>query len=464
VWLFAAVLLPATAAMFNRMRTLDLAYHVRAGVESLSQAGIVRTDHMTFVIDGEPWLNQQWLAQIVLGSVHELGGWEGLVVLRGALAGLAFLFLLLACRARGASPRVAAGLTLLAAAVTFSSQQLRPQLIALPLFTATLWIVATRREHPGRLWILPLMAVVWTNVHGSFVLASLPVWAGAAEDLIEGGWVRGRRSVFVAALVVATSLVNPYGPAVWGYVLTITSDDTIREHIVEWQSPFRLVYSGIAFLIAVGAVAAFVVINRSRLSFGRIWPWLALLGLYAAMGMVAVRATYWFSLTAVMVVSGLIPPRDRTGPSGSRRANLVVLAVLGLALIGSLPWWRTWRTGSDLVLLHGAPKAAVARAQRVLPSGAHLFVSQPLSSWVEFQAPGLPVFVDARIELFPDPVWDQYFSTHRGDDGWRELLDLYQVDGVLLEPEAPLVEEISRDEGWTRIHEDSETLVFVRSG
>ena len=67
--------------------------------------------------------------------------------------------------------RVAAWLTLASFAVAVWGSALRPQLVAAALFAATLWVAAGRRQHPGRLWAVPVITAVWANVHGTFPLA-----------------------------------------------------------------------------------------------------------------------------------------------------------------------------------------------------------------------------------------------------------------------------------------------------
>ena len=123
---------------------------------------------------GRPWLDQQWGAQVLLALVYRAGGWAAMGFFHGALVGVTFWFLWLACRARGASARLSAALTLGGFAVCFYNAGMRPQTMAYPLFTGMLWILADRRAHPRRLWILPVVMVVWANVHGSFPLGSRP--------------------------------------------------------------------------------------------------------------------------------------------------------------------------------------------------------------------------------------------------------------------------------------------------
>src|SRR5262245_12439043 len=114
VWTVLVVAAPAMLVLLTRMGTPDLAYHLRAGTEWLGTGIVARTDTFTFGAAGLPWLNQQWGAQILLARAFRAGGWHGLAILRVSLVIATFAAVLAACRARGASPRASAFLTVAA--------------------------------------------------------------------------------------------------------------------------------------------------------------------------------------------------------------------------------------------------------------------------------------------------------------------------------------------------------------
>ena len=68
--------------------------------------------------------------------------------MHAALTSLAFAFIFLACRRRGASTRTAALLSVAGFWVARQNLAMRPQLIGVLLFSITLWILAGRRTHP----------------------------------------------------------------------------------------------------------------------------------------------------------------------------------------------------------------------------------------------------------------------------------------------------------------------------
>ena len=182
VWATAVVTVSVGVTFMFRMSSIDLAYHVRTGEAILATHGAPSIDAFTFSMVGRPWLDQQWGAQVLLALVYRAGGWAAMGFFHGALVGATFWFLWLACRARGASSRLSAALTLGGFAVCFYNAGMRPQTMAYPLFTGTLWILADRRAHPRRLWIFPFVMVVWANVHGSFPLGLVLIGLSWAED------------------------------------------------------------------------------------------------------------------------------------------------------------------------------------------------------------------------------------------------------------------------------------------
>src|SRR5205823_13984601 len=110
VWAVAAVLIPV-AVLQQLLGSVDLTYQLRAGAWMTATHSVMRADLFSFTAFGRPWLDQQWLAQIVLSSAYHATGWGGLAALQGLLVGVASAFVYLAARAARAPARVAALLT-----------------------------------------------------------------------------------------------------------------------------------------------------------------------------------------------------------------------------------------------------------------------------------------------------------------------------------------------------------------
>jgi hypothetical protein len=459
LWVFLAVALPALVALIAPLPAVDLAYQVRSGELILTTGAIPATDTFTFTAFGTPWTDQQWLAQLLLALGYRAGGWELLAVARAGIVALTFAFVVRTALARGSSARTAAVLSLLAFLVTAPALALRPQLQGIAIFAALTWLVAERHRHPRWLWLAPLLIVVWANVHGSVVLA--PVLLGYAwlDDLVAGRGHRGSLAVLVAGTVA--TLVNPFGVGVWGYALGVGTNPAITSQVAEWQRTTPFTVPGLLFYGSAVAVAALLWLRRSLVR----WPDVLWLAALCALGVWTVRGVAWWPIGAVLVVAGLLPAGEPARRPAPNALNAVVAAIVGLALVVALPWWRapdplTGRVG----LLSYAPSGLAAALRGVVEPGAHVFVPQTWASWFEWAVPDAQVFVDSRIELFPADVWADYDVIEQAQPGFGSILDQEAVTLVIATNGSPLAVALSGGDGWCVVQADSSGALLKRAG
>lgn len=455
-WAGATAVMPAAAALITRMRAIDLAYHVRAGEVSLSTGEIVVNDPYSFTRAGE-WLNQQWGAQVVFASAHRIWGWAGVALTYSAALGAGFTFLYRACRRAGSDVRTSAVLTILGFLVGASSLGARPQALAVPLFTST-WLLLARRDRWT--WLVPVLAVVWANVHGSFVLAPVLTAFALGDDLASRK--PPGRSVAIVITTIAATAATPFGPTVWSYAVDVATNDTIRTTVAEWRPPAPLSGAGSLFWLSGVAVLAVALTRRSRIHVMDV----ARLVVFFALGAMALRSTVWWALAAPPVVAGwLALPEPRSeGAASSPRRKLAIGAV-GVALLAAA---FSVRAGTDAVtgapkrLAADAPQVLVDATRRALPAGSRLLVFQPFASWFEYALSDDPVMVDSRIELFPTEVWQDYDTAIVAGEGWQAVLDRNEIAGVILPPGAVLARALRDDAAWSLEADGPAGSVFVR--
>jgi len=460
---FLAAALPVLVGLRFAYSTVDLAYLIRAGEAMLDTHEVMRTDTFTFTVVGDAWLNQQWGAEIVLALLHRTGSWEALAAARIVLVALIFWLEFLACRAAGASYRAAGWLTLGALFVSIDGLTIRPQLFGVAFFALTLWIVSGRSRRPRLLWCIPVMVLVWANIHGSFVLAPLLLlltWLGDRRRAGAGA----RTELGVALMCVAAAFVNPFGVRIWAYVANLTTDPEIRTLVEEWQLTRPTSLIGISFFVSVVVVIAIVALRRPRLG----WPRLVALAVFFALGFQAVRGVMWWALAAPVLIADLFPERAG-GRDEPARLNFAIAGVLTFLMVPLLPWFRptyasdtTSFSATDGLLLHAPVTLSEAVAAEVQP-GSRIFVEQIWSSWFELVLPDYPVFVDSRIELFPAEVWSEYGVVLSAGEGWDDVLDRWDVDVLAVSRQQSGLAAAIRDHaGWRPLHEDADGIVFIR--
>jgi hypothetical protein len=513
VWSFLGIALPALAALLVPMPSVDLAYQLRAGADILAGRGIPTVDTWTFTVAGTPWLDQQWGAQAVLAAVFQLGGWTGLVLLRAVLVGLAFALLLAAVRAAwsrasvrsggsavASSARTATLVVLAAFAVAAPALALRPQLFAIVLSAATLLILVQRAEHPRRLWLIPVFAALWANLHGSFPLAIVLVglaWLDEATLLREPSAPGGRRGRLPVRLLGSTglaligfvaavaTLIAPFGIDGWRYIQNLAGNPAITSQVSEWRPPWPIDPAGFVFylsLVVVLGVLAFRVRRDGLRPPARFVAPIATVLVFGALGVVTGRGLAWWALAAPVAVVSLQPglrladvrvpglpalharTAREASSSEARRSPLngLVVGVLALAGVALLPLWRpVGPAGVPIGTLSHAPQGIAAYLRDELGQ-SRVWNPQPWGSWLEWAAPNHLYTVDSRIELFPPDLWDDVAGTEQGDiecGPWN-----YGVNAVVVAESQPRVRDaLAAARAWEQAYRDAEGSIWVRS-
>ena len=475
LWTFLAIALPVFASLIATMSTVDLAYQLRAGAEILNGSGIPAVDSWTFTANGRPWLDQQWGAQVALAQIYAVAGWTGLVILRATLVGLISGLILLAIRLRAPAmrPRTAALLALAAFVVMAPALALRPQLLAMALFTLTLVLLAARRTHPRAIWFIPVIAAVWANVHGSFILAPVLVGIALVEGIRERSGTRAdaRRRCIVLIATLAATVATPFGWRVWEYAFGIARNAQITSQISEWQPPRFTDVPGLLFWGSLGLTVLAVVRLAMRERRVRPQTLVGLIG-FALLGALASRGVAWWPGVAAVAIAGIWSdgrPANAGEPVPASRAarrhgrNAVVGGILFAASIALIPAWRPVDTGTGAPagVLTDAPSGITRALRAIAQPGDRVWNAQVWGSWLEFAVPDALYALDSRIEVIPPAIWADAAHVAAAETGWPDILARAGATMVITEgPESPLAAALAASKEWTVAYADEDGTIW----
>jgi len=460
--LLALTGLLAAAASLTPIRNYDYWWHLKAGEWILQHRAVPRADPFSFTRPGTPWVDHEWLSQVLLFLGHRIVGAEGLVVLKAA--GVALLCVLIArhLRRAGCGPAGAAALlvtALLGAAVRLD---VRPELATLFLAPLLVDVALRARARDEARWLLlvPPVVILWANLHPGAVVAPLLLatgWAGttiadlaarrapsgspgfsapAAGGAPETARAYGKRLGFAAIGAALSVGINPYGFRLYAVPFEIAGLlRRLPAANLEWDWPRPALFPvfWIAF-IATLAVCAW----RPR----RIDPFATPILLLA--GFLAARHLRNVGLFFVLLPFGLGAPvaaltcawrarraAVRERPAPAVRVSFVTAAALlaaGVPLLAWLPPGINWGLG---VAAANEPAGAVDFLERARV-GRRLFNDVRFGGYLIWRRyPGAPVFIDGRNEVY-GPLMEEIFAALKEAPRWEALLERYAIDAAFL--------------------------------
>ena len=436
----------------------DTYLHLAVGRWIIDHGAVPVTDPFSATVAGAPFTAHEWLSQVLMALCFKAGGWNGVVLLYGAVTALAFGML-----ARHLSlwlgPLAVAVTLFLTIGCISSGFLLRPHMLALPLmelWTAGLLLARSRRSAPSLL-LLPLM-VLWINMHGGFMFGILLIGPFALEALMEAGphWRTALRGwvVFSVATFLA-ALINPYG---W-HVLTFPFQLmhlTQLGNIVEWRSmDFRTLQPTELALVAL----LYVCLSRGvRLPPVRI---LLLAGLLH-MALKHVRLEMQMGLVGALALAeplglalyGQVMAGDRRACRYAWPRLLCFAAAAAactmLRVAHPLPDRLPDTVTAPATALDHVPENV--RAQPVLNEDA-------FGSYMLYR--GLRPFVDGRMDVYGDAFMAQYLdmmSPHR--QALEKIIRDYGIKWAIFAAGTPIIPVMDALPGWHRIYTDNVAVVY----
>lgn len=429
-------LLPAAAGALllslNGEASVDLGWHLETGRRILAGEGIPGPEPYLLTSGGAEWIDLHWLFQVLLAAVHGAAGFRGLVLLKAALVASAIVLALSVPGPRRPSAALGALLGLLAAAVFSLRTGIRPEHVSYVLLAAEIGVLESVRygAPPRRLFLLPLLQLVWTNSQGLFILGIALQAAYVAGELAalrpafrrQGGENppfsgAARRALFAAAaLSIAAAFANPYGAAgaLYPFLLATRLDpsDPLFQTIVELRPTLSFAAAPaatIAFVALLALAAAAVAVRPLRA------PSLALatagLAIVAAL---AYRNAPLLPIAALpLALHGLSPllvarPAANRIPAGAAAALLAALSadVLRPGIFG--PFLAAERLAIPKAPSGARPEAAAAFLERT-GAGERVFCDSSDASWLVGRLGGSRrYFMDTRTEVVGEDVFRVY--------------------------------------------------------
>jgi hypothetical protein len=462
LWGFIAVLVTHTAA------DADLWGHLRFGLDMFETGELHSSDPYSFTSD-RPWINHEWLAEVLMAAVYIPLGSPGLILLKLVFIGVIASLLFVIARQEGANPVARDIFIAMAVFVTYTrTQVVRPQLFSVALFCVVLYLL--RECDRGRmrlLWLLPFCFVAWVNLHGGWLvgLGALGVWlAGEA-------W-RRRKAAEIAVLAVVgvlsagATLLNPYGYGLWNFLAETVRPE--RPDITDWK-PLLELPAGILLIEAVLPIAAMAALWRAR-RCGRIGLRdCAVLTLLAAATVRVGRVDAFLQAAIAILLAGplirmlnelevRVPLLLRRGSAPVGVVALLLFAYLSVTVVQNV---RAVRIQGDWL-----PDPAAAMFLRDTRPGARVL------TWFDWGEYGLWHLSPAAIRISMDGRRETVYSEqvigdhNRFYEGHPEMVDYPDrigADHVWLPSRFRMVHLLT-ERGWIRLLDTGTSVVLAREG
>jgi len=439
----------------------DYWWCVRVGQETLSNGAIPTVETFSWSQAGAPIIYQQWLACAVFWLAYDLGGAPLTYLLRGMLIGLTYGSLwYLARQEAGASMTTI--LIILMGFTTSGNWVMRAQLFAYPLFALCLYCLFAWGKGNNRiLWVLPALTTLWSNLHGSYILALIL----AGTTFVFG---KGNRKLLLVTIIfmLAGTLLTPHGLNAWRQVIFMLTSPSDQLFSTEWFPPTNEGWQANIFFAWVLALAPLTAFSARKPA---IMEWALFLG-FGWLALSGVRYIIWFLFILAILTAKLLAGISNNKPDTAIRVsapvfNFVLSGLFILLPLLSLPGIRErWWSKAPPVYETATPFKSVEWL------AAHPELSQPLwndaafGSYLIFALPSRPPWLDPRFFVYPPEQMKEYQKISGASSEWETLLQREGINLLLLslDNQPRLIRVVEGSDEWCEQFRDENAVIFSR--
>jgi len=495
VFLLLLIALSGTSLSSRLLSDAGIGWHIRNGELMRHTHAITRTDPFSATMHGQTWYAWEYFFDLVVAPLHSWAGLNAVAFFAALMIAAVFAFALHLAVRRGAFLFITVPFLALAMAASSIHFFARPHVVTWLLLL--IWFAILESDCGAaparRLWLLPLIMLVWVNVHGGFVLGFVllgfyllsAIIAYFARPLLRNeNRQRIRKFTLILVVSLVASLINPFGYRLHQHVFGYLSNRWLMNHIDEFRAPnfHGLPQQWFALLLIISIISLALVRKKPSLRSVLVILFAAFSGLYAARNLPVA------SLLLLVIIAPVLSQALREAvqnPQISAHAKKYLLAIEQLSSrtdsLNSRLSGHVWPTAAIIVGLwicahqgrlgDNQVMSASFDTQR-FPSRAVDFISthglrEPvfsLDSWGGYLIyrlyPQTSVVVDDRHDLYGSDFMKKYLGTIRLVPQRNDLLEEQHVHWVLMPRQSALGNMLREIPEWKVVSGDDTAELF----
>jgi hypothetical protein len=451
---------------------LDIWWHLKVGDWIVQHKAVPHTGLFSWTAADRPWVAYSWGYEVLLSRAY---AWFGLVGigLYGTLLTLGvayFIYWML----RHLSGRfwTACILSVVTCSAFLFNLMPRPVFFSMMLFCVTLTLVleANRTGRAQLLYWLPLIFLLWANLHIQFVyglfaiglLTAVTVTQQVAERI---GWTP---AWLQPAKLSATTLMAISGAS---FVATCLGPNAYHLYQAIFQYaqakvPYRMIMelqplnfrAGSHYVQLLLMAFAFFAVGRQRKvdAFK-----LALLAVAGVVAFRTMRDAWFICIPAAACIADTLAIESNRERQESWKENvgLATVVALGLLLFARSADFNT--RGLDRAISGFLPVNA-ANYLRQHPAPGPLYNTLDWGGFLTWYMPNYPVAIDGRTDLYGDELEELFFNTSNGADTYPTDPYLNRAGVVIVQKNKNLATLLQSDPRFQLVYQDGLAVVFVR--
>jgi len=466
----------------------DLGWHLRNGQYLIEHnLRVPQTDLYSYTMTDFPVIMHEWLTDLIMYFLYSHFGFISLIIFFVIITFLAFFIVARTFKANLSYQLLGCLLGIIASLPVIS---IRAQMITLLGLALVIYIIYQYKNqiNPRLIYCLPLIFLLWANLHGGFFVGILFIGLFIFIELIKVflknkikdnpinfqilSPAAFKKLFIILALCLIATLLNPYFIRIYYEVFTTVFDDYAKNFIMEWAPLTIHNQIGQHYIIYSALIFILILFNLLFYKFKNFdFTYLMIAVSFFLISISSMRHLPFFVL--ITIPYWVILVRRLTGDNLQtilKQKWLILLLLIGVIIYANQKLTIFYKIADDpqkIAEIFGYPYQAI-QFLKDHPQGERMFNEYNWGGYLIWQYPEKKVFIDGRMASWrlkragqTQIILKDFVTLKNANKGWEELLNSYQIDNVIVYNDAPLAWEL-KNSGWLPVYQDQLAIIYKK--
>jgi hypothetical protein len=453
----------------------DLGWHLKYGEYFFKHGTVLRTNIFSTEMAGYHWANVSWGMDVLTYAFYQFHGFLGLSLASAGIVTFTFLFFAKAYKLDFWQQSVIFPILLYFLA-PLNRNSFRGQLVSLMLIGLLIFLLKRYEARPGKvLYLIPLLFLVWVNLHGLFLLGLgiFMLWEGLVllsvflkEHKLVPVITHLKYFIPVTLLSWVATFIHPFGIGIYTDVLAHLRSPLLQ-YVGEYGSVEELSIQWYNFLLLAVMVSMGFIAYGVRKSLREHIADFGVFTILFALSL-GVRRYSWAMYYAA--IPFLTPMVDFLKPETKRGrfigGTIILLMTISFALLVKLPFSQflamNWTTYCEEAT-YCSPRA-VGALHKYYKEGKTI-TPYSYGGWLIWKYPALKPAIDGRMHIWRDEDgYSGFLYTYLFE--WdKKTVDESKYDVAFVQKEKPIYKRLqllAKANRWQQVYSDDKSAIFTR--
>lgn len=439
---------------------LDYYWHIKVGEEMLTLKSILTTDIFSWFLAGKnaTWVCHEWLFEVFIYLLKVLFKNYHIIIYACSCI-LALYLLLYRFNKENFKKNIIFTILWLILGATLLSGTIcpRPQLMMYILLAITLALLydLAKHEFSKKIYFLPLIAMLWANVHGGssnlpYILTGMFLFSGLIKfsfgNIESKAFTKQqiRRYFIVFILCIVAVIINPSFLLMLRYPYDNMRDSFMLKVIVEWRSVDFNRFEDLRILFSFALVLFLLLKSKQKHQLID----LMVIAVFSFLTMKSVRFAPLFFIGSTFVIFNYIKEWKMT-----KQAYLVLgISSFLFIFLGSQSLMEFYSKQEEPLInedfITYLKDHDIKRLYNSYEYGGYLIYKDIL------------VFIDGRADLYSSYNFQDAYHLSVLEGNFPKMLESYHFDYLLVSKLFPLATYLESSPSYEVVMEDSECALF----